>query len=421
MNEFNALLGNTTSIVSTPVNTGLWKDKVQNIHRKWRLKTYAEKLMRGSRTDFCMRYSGRNSGGVGVYYNQAINNAHYQGLAHCDNPWLCPVCSATMSARRADEVRKAIDAWPGSTVMITYTMQHHKGNDPDIMICQLRDALRKLYKDRYGREFKRAIGWAGTITNLDITYHERAGWHLHIHQLVFLNPENTTVDVMNDGIIKNAIEDGLRDRWITALESFGATGIPDVALQVSAGEQFHREYVAKFGKIPELNASTLHRELTQSTHKTGRPGEFEKGLHPFQILELSKGNKKSNYAWLWSRYQAFTFRRNQLTWSPGLKAFFGIDDIEDHDLIEDGEDKDGKTLVTEIEYMTWEAILHYDARAELLGLVIRYDGNVDEITTWLDETKQNYLAYMERKSKDDKRETEDWAIGSIFDKRLSFD
>jgi hypothetical protein len=39
------------------------------------------------------------------------DSAYYCGLETCGNVWLCPVCSAKIHHRRADELRAALASW----------------------------------------------------------------------------------------------------------------------------------------------------------------------------------------------------------------------------------------------------------------------------------------------------------------------
>jgi len=374
-------LGKNTGIVSANLDIDSYKSKLESNKRKWLLKRYAEKLMPTHRTNFCMRQIGMNSESVDLYYNPDTDNAHYQGLAHCDNVWTCPVCSATISARRVAEIQHAVNQWHGSTVMLTYTMRHTAEDDPMILVDQLRNALRYMYKDRAGRNLKEYVGWHGTITNLDVTYHKRNGFHIHIHQLVFLDPEKSKIDVMNDENIQRYIEFKFAPRWITMLERNGASANIENGFKCTAGEQFNREYVAKFGRLPKDTSWTIANEVGQGNAKRGSAKiGVDKGLHPFQILEKTSGRVSSRWARIWSQFVNFTYRRNQLTWSPNLKKYFGIDDLSEEQVIEEVENQtDGKHLILSMNYGLWDNILRFELRCQLLNDCIQYQGEKYEL------------------------------------------
>ena len=417
-----ASVRNTTGIVSKPVNTTLQQKKIASNKRKWQLKRYAEQLMPGTRTSYCMRHLGRSAETVDLYYDDNLKNAHYQGLAHCDKPWACPVCSATLSASRAKEVLYALDRWHGASMMLTYTMHHDRNMKPHEMVKQLRNALRKLYKDRWGQKFKKYIGWHKTITALDITYHDRNGWHIHIHQLVLLDPSKTIIDVMDDEIVKRVVEAELKPQWIKMLQYFGADADYEHGLQCSSEEQFRREYIAKFGKVPEEKTWTVAHELTLSTSKRGKHKVVERGLHPFEILEKSEGKTGNRWAYLWSEYIAFTFRRNQLTWAPGLKAEFGIDDLTDEQVLDaDDDEVQTKQLVYVMPYILWEAVLHFDERAKVLNRTIRYAGDSLKLEAYFKRLWRKYEKYWLKKNAENKHKQKEWEVGTIWDKSLNFD
>lgn len=416
-----SLLGNTTGIVSTHkqidnnVNTTDYHKKIDSNKRKWKLKRYAEQLMPKHRTSFCQRHLGINSKTVDLYYNKDIENAHYQGLAHCDNVWTCPVCAATIAARRVSEVQHAVNNWHGSTVMLTYTMRHTRDDDPKILVDQLRQAMRFLYKGRKGRKLKKSIGWHGTITNLDVTYHDRNGFHIHIHQLVFLDPTKTDLPVMEDDKIQAFLDSEIGVMWIEALEKFNASADIEHGFKVTAGEQFNREYVAKFGRLPKDAKWTIANEVAHATSKYGKPSTtVERGFHPFQILEKTLGSNKSRWSKIWLTYVGFVRGRNQLTWSPNLKKYFGLDDMTDTDIMDAMEETtEGKHLICQIPVELWDKVLWFDLRCELLNITIRYQGERYELEQWFFDLNKRWRDCMKERYKTSSDDS--WVKGTIWD------
>src|SRR5215467_13175961 len=54
-------------------------------------------------------------------------SAYYCGLETCGNVWLCPVCSAKIHRRRADELRDALTVWESqghAATLVTITVPH---------------------------------------------------------------------------------------------------------------------------------------------------------------------------------------------------------------------------------------------------------------------------------------------------------
>jgi hypothetical protein len=406
-----------TGIVSTSVNFSEHQKKIDANKRKWKLKRHAERLMPEHRTNYCMRRVGTNAEGVQLYHNPTINNAHFQNLAHCDNVWTCPVCSATISSRRANELQLAINKWHqagGNTCMLTYTMRHKRDDDENLLVSQLRSAKRKMYKDREGRNLRKSVGYSHAVTALEVTYHDRNGFHIHIHEMLFLDPDLVTVDldVLDDNALETYLNDKLSPLWIKSLESFGASADLVHGFKVSTGEQFRREYVAKFGHLPKDDHWTEANELALSSSKRGKPNAvIKRGWHPFEILEKTQGNPNSRWGRIWARYVKFTKGKNQLTWSPGAKDFFGINDLDDSQIIEElHKETSDKSLVCDIPFWVWEAVLHYDKRVDLLNRCIKNGGDKDKIIEYLTKLNKRYS-----KGRSGREHVPDWIRGTIWD------
>ncbi len=401
-------LGNTTGIVSAEKI----KAKKRSNKRKWTLKRYVEKLMPGTRQSYCMRFSGGNA--VKLHYNANIHNATYRNLAHCDNPWTCPVCSEKINARRREEVLHTVTEWEamgGMTLMLTYTMQHDRTDDADVITTQLRNAYRKLWKDRVGQNLKQKYGIKHTISHLDVTLGEN-GWHPHLHVIVFVDPtvaSGENIDFFNDEKLREHVESDVGPEWIRCLNHFGGDATLEHGLLASTGDQFRRDYLAKFGKMLVRDYKrTIAYEITSNRSKQ------LKGLHPFEVLELSQGKAKSYYGRKWHEYVLFTKHRKQLTWSPGLKALVGLDDLTDTEVVEEHNEQDVE--VYEIPYLTWEAVLHFEQRGKLLNYCVQHQGNVKKIERWVDRLDRRYAEYMRKKSIADRHEQQKWEVGTIWDR-----
>jgi len=73
----------------------------------------------------------RNCGAVPVGSQVEIRikdgSAYYCGVETCGNVWLCPVCSAKIRHRRADELRAALAFWEAgghAASLVTITVPH---------------------------------------------------------------------------------------------------------------------------------------------------------------------------------------------------------------------------------------------------------------------------------------------------------
>lgn len=142
----------------------------------------------------CGRFREINSRGAGLVYRGENGGAYINGLQRCKSVHACPVCSAAITKKRADQVAAGIstflneDADNRCVVMLTMTIRH-KFND------QLGYGMRglsetwsamtsdKAYKGKNGIKARYKV--AGVIWGQEVT-HGLNGWHPHRHALMLL-------------------------------------------------------------------------------------------------------------------------------------------------------------------------------------------------------------------------------------------
>lgn len=244
---------------------------------------------------------------VALHADPASGRVKFTGLQTCSSVWWCPVCSARICAGRRQEMCDLLAASRAEGIvplMLTLTFRHKFGDDLAAMLSSLKSAWHRL---RQRREW-RALAVVGIVTALEVTYGAN-GWHPHQHVLVLM--EGAAVDAQ-------AKLAALIGPWLTSLAAFGLTG-NDAALQVQDASAAG-EYFGKFGAA---------EELTLGQAKRGRAG----GRTPWQLLDDARdGDHRA--ARLWSVFAAAFKGRQQLRWSKGLKARFGIGEVADQDVPE---------------------------------------------------------------------------------------
>jgi len=261
------------------------------------------------------------------------SGASLNGVNTCSSVWACPVCSLKICMQRQAEVAAGMKAHIGNggyVWLMTNTFPHEANERPllDMLVLQ----AKAMQKFQNCRTYKRILGKGvrtGSIKALEITLGAH-GWHPHTHSLVFATPDAFgEVREGDDGRMSSRLIDELKRAWYEALLKVGLCGpaqMSDVlehGLDVRGG-QYAAEYVAKFGRDAKWG---LSRELTMNAAKTG---SGQKGAHPFQLLEWA-GNGDAQAAAQFREFcEAFKGKR-MLTWTPGLKAALGMDEIEQAD------------------------------------------------------------------------------------------
>jgi hypothetical protein len=119
------------------------------------------------------------------------------GVQSCGSTWACPVCAEKIQARRHDEVRQALEVAErmGWVVgFLTFTVRHKRSHSLSAVWAGVGDAWRRATsgagpawvadQDRYGVR--------GYLRLTEVTLGEN-GWHVHVHALVFLDPDGRLV------------------------------------------------------------------------------------------------------------------------------------------------------------------------------------------------------------------------------------
>ncbi len=191
--------------------------------RRFMLQAGARELLPGERVAHCLRTP--IAGSVSVLYSPKHRAAHLGGLQTCGSPWSCPVCSAKIGERRAEELGGGVKAWAGRLLMVSLTLRHSS----DDVLAELLDALMKAsYGMRNGRwwmRFQQTYGLVGTVRALEVT-HGGQGWHPHLHVLFFVAAD---VDVAQ-------FEAELRGRWLDVVAKQGRYASPQYGINVRSAK-----------------------------------------------------------------------------------------------------------------------------------------------------------------------------------------
>jgi hypothetical protein len=229
--------------------------------------------------------------------------AHVSNVYRCGSPWSCPVCAPVVRQRRADEIdrglRHHLDAG-GGALFVTLTLRHHRG---DTLASRLDPIARSLRLSLNGAPWKRrrdALGYVGAMKAVEIT-HGANGWHPHSHSLLLFERPATEIE-------RRDLESWLFGRWLGIATKRGlgtvseANGV-DVRQVSCVGSLSEYLTVVEGGWSPGL-------ELARSDRKS---------RSPFELLRFVLGAGDGATAALWREYEAATFGRRAIVWSPGLR------------------------------------------------------------------------------------------------------
>lgn len=278
----------------------------------------------------------------------AEGEARYAGLVRCGSWVQCPICASGICAARAIELSLGVATWlatGGSVWLLTLTARHGRNDDLRAWLCAFTAAEKRMKQGRIWRRLREDDVLAGTVRALEVTHGFQAGWHPHVHLMLFccaLAPEMLLIRLSF-----------LETAWRQALACEGLD-CADVGFDLRPGEAA-AAYVNKWG---------LAQEMTLGHTVKGGRGENRTpwGLL-FDYVETS-----DRYAGALFCLFAEVFKgRRQLFWSHRLKSRLGLAPAPP----DEGCGDDLDATIAELERREWGAVVAARMRAQLLEVAAR--------------------------------------------------
>jgi len=273
-------------------------------------------------------------------------SAYYCGLETCGNVWLCPVCSAKIHYRRAEELREALSGWEVSgraASLVTITVPHDVADPLSRLVDAQRDAWKHVTQGAAWQRLKCKLGIAGHIIAFEVTWGDENGWHPHHHVLLIHDQDLDATAIA-------ALHGHIHTRLAASCQRFGLRA-PD---QVHAVRIDPNVSAAAAGAYIVKNADwTPAEEMARGDLKTSRTGSRT----PFQILADYYQAGDTRDAKLWREYSRVTRSLAAVRWSRGLRdrmlGPFVVSEKTDLELA--AEDINGE-LVADLAAVVWSAI-----------------------------------------------------------------
>jgi len=406
-------------------------------------------------------------GGNGVEIHRHANRARYKKLTICGRVWQCPVCSSNIARQRQREVRKAVEYYQSLVdpvtkkrshipVMMTLTLRHVRKDDLRTLTNALKEAFRVVRQSHAFKDLIKDGRLEGSITAFESTWSAANGWHPHLHICLFMRT--------GTGKAAKRLLSCLRAEWSIALKKLGRDcgrsgfRLDPQEFDEKTADSWLQDYLSKFGDDCGLSLeaiaekrhfATVHKdnvvsaqsrwdmadELTGSMRKTG-PGRSKRaqkkrspGFTPWQILSILTSyevgeevsipdapDHKTCIA-LWLDFQRGMFRKNQLTWSQGLKSRVGVNDKSDEQLAEKDDEFDGTVaeIAVSLDWQDWNEFCNkVRSRTVLLEIFEKYgpDGpkglwsRVESILGRKPNLSQNILLQARLRDEAEQKESE---------------
>lgn len=256
--------------------------------------------------------------------------AHYGKLEHCSSIWACPVCSSVIRARRAEEIKKAVEIHQqgnGSIIFLTLTLRHQRKDPLALTLDTVLEGWRALMASRRWKSktgIKATYGIRDYIRSVEITDGAN-GWHPHIHALLFLDVQvkKEALSFIGDEIFS------FWESWVLKRVGRKPSRKHGIDLQlVDEKGKVVSEYLSKV-QVVRKEKWGVEAELTRADKK--KP----KSRTPFDLLDrecpLPAGVRRAR----WLEYVRASKGRRCITWSRGMKDRYGISEKTDDELIEE--------------------------------------------------------------------------------------
>lgn len=269
--------------------------------------------------------SGVPMDAVIVEKDSKSEKTRYTNLAHCDSPWLCPVCSASASEKDKKEVNTAFAAATAKgfvAVMVTYTQRHDRASELKFLL-EVNAGARRWMKSNSridGKTWgtlKEKYGMVGGIINLECTHGQNA-WHPHNHELIFINPKSAIVQDTDE------MYEDFSERWQYAVRQFGGDCDKEHGVDIKIGDAAVAEYIAKIGREPR-GAWSIGAEMTKGNQKRGR----KEGRTSQDLLFDYRFNDDEQAGALFVEFGREFAGKAHIRWSQGLRELLDMQSFEE--------------------------------------------------------------------------------------------
>ncbi len=331
------------------------------------------------RTVWCHRHVV-TEGAIPVFRKLDNATARLGKVKTCGSVWACPVCASKVAEQRRRELAFAMEkhvAAGGYAYLVTFTFPHYIGQTLAELMEPFTKARQSFQNSRKWKTIMEAAGKIGVVNSLEVTYGAGNGWHPHLHMLVFCNPSAFGEGEADDqGRLDSRAIEHLRGEWVRLLEKRGLVSgdnrqwANQYGLDVRGGKKA-AEYIAKWGHDEQWGMSS---EITSSHAKVGTRDTWGAKDHytPFQLLAMAAtGDGHATCA-----YREFVLEfdgKRMLTWSKGLKAHFGIAEMDDEEAAgQEGLALNDELQAGEIEAEQLQVLTKYGQLGNFLAFVAEY-------------------------------------------------
>lgn len=221
----------------------------------------------------------------------------FKNVISCGSVWVCAPCAFKVALNNAKEIGDAIkrqEERGGQVIMVTETVVHKAHQSLYEVLEGVTKARERRGRQRAFRSLCDDVGLEGRIRALEITYGKN-GWHVHIHELWFIEPGRVVYRVK--------LQERLLALWKDACVKSGMKEPGKRGINVDAGAD-KGKYVSKWG---------LECEVALSDRKLGREGN----MTPWELLEHGLYH-------VFREYAQGVKGKKRVQWTDGLRELLDL-------------------------------------------------------------------------------------------------
>lgn len=187
--------------------------------------------------------------------------SRFGGLEICENAHACPNCAPIIAAQRGEQIAQEMAYLKKkhglNAYMLTLTTSHKKHELLKDIQTQMKQAFKRLFESRAGRELFAKHGLGNRIVCYEIRYSFVNGWHPHFHVILFSKQHIKQQEFAE-------LEDEIYKLWSHELAKFERTCSRKHGVKFNGGDNAAK-YISKWG---------LSSEITKSHAKKGKLNSF---------------------------------------------------------------------------------------------------------------------------------------------------
>ena len=319
-------------------------------HKRWNMLFHLWEFSSLKRVRACRRWSHNTFGEVNVRMSEREDGSMgsgYEGLAKCGSAWACPLCAASIEAKRREEIQQIVE---GATcdgyaaAFLTMTLRHMAGQS----LSKLLDASAKMYRSVMDSRAVRSrlddLERQGYVRVLEIT-HGLNGWHPHYHLILLFD--------WNAVALKRGLEPS-EAPWKDEQFNEALQDLAD-AMHATWAKRARKEGLGEplreFFDIRPIDSADISQYLTKQTVLVINEKEIAGASYETAGRTLKEGRKDSRTPWdifqdftetgdleyldLWNEYEQAPKGKRSVVFSQGLKKRYVGVDKSDQEIVDE--------------------------------------------------------------------------------------